>query len=90
MVVQCTCLVVSMSPCCIFCEVTWPYHVSEIYGLFFVNDVQNFVLVLMICMYRKFGDSHMAGCICMLLFTSAYGCLFFHSVVQDCRQSRVT
>ena len=36
-----------MSPSCVFCEVTWSCHVSEIYGLL-VNFVTKIVSVLMI------------------------------------------
>ena len=47
MAVQCTCFVIFISPSCVFCEVTWSCHVSEIYGLL-VNFVTKIVSVLMI------------------------------------------
>ena len=53
---------------------------SDIYGAF-VNDVTKCVCVLMIDACMNCSEIHMAGFICGLLCTGAYGCIFIYILV---------
>ena len=67
-----------MYPSFFYREVTWRFHVSDIYDVF-VKDGTKCVCMLMIYAYRKCSESHIAGfLVCVLMIYACIKCSESH------------